>query len=51
MNTGEVRPDDIRQLEMRDDCEAIELLSELFSHNKHIIYNENMMEQLSIDVS
>jgi hypothetical protein len=39
MNLGEVKESDLRQLPIRDDCEAITLLAELFSHNKHIIYN------------
>jgi hypothetical protein len=39
LNTGEVRLEDLKYLEGRDDCEAITLLGELFSHNKQIIYN------------
>lgn len=30
----------IKIVKKRDDCEAIQLLAELFSHNKTILFNE-----------
>jgi hypothetical protein len=34
-------------LKQRNDCEAIMLLAELFNDNKDILYNENMMEDIT----
>jgi hypothetical protein len=35
-------------LKQRNDCEAIMLLAELFNDNKDILYNENIMEEITI---
>lgn len=39
LSFDEIRPEELRYLEARDDCEALVLLAELFCHNKEIIYN------------
>ena len=35
----------------RTDCEAIIFLSEMFTDNKDILYNENLMEEMANEIS
>jgi hypothetical protein len=42
LEPNDIKKEDLTNIEIigrRDDCEAIQLLSELFSHNKTILFN------------